>query len=170
MSKLLLMILLCGYCVAQNNCSTAEIPIGIKRDLAIAQLREQGCKLRLGEPTKDSVQDDIVIPATRDSEFEYFELISIDGKVGAVWTYTPYFESAQKAFDALFKVLVLNSKMDSGKGADLLAQRHFLGQITLQRPLTTGDPSIFFDLNDGSVVLENRTKKAGVRVARVRNR
>jgi hypothetical protein len=170
MSKIIFILLFLSVCcVAQNTCSPLAIPLGTKRDSALAKLKEQACKLKLDEAMQDGLQDDLVFPTTHDTEFEYFELISMDGKLSAVWSYTPYFESAQKAFDALFSVLVLNSKIDSGKGGDVLGQRHFVGEVLLQRPPSTGDPSIHFDLSDGAVILESRNKEKGVRIARVRN-
>jgi hypothetical protein len=176
MHRILSVLLLLSYtCVAQGNCRVYDLKIGTTRDAVLSELKNRGCELKINVPD-DGLEDDLVLPPG-DDKYAYQEVMFEKGKLVAVWSYSPYFSSAEEAFSRLFEELVKHSTPDhpGDKAHDVLGQRSISASVFLQRPI---DESFFralvgFEVDNGSVILKMKKSKdgiVGVEVATVRNR
>jgi hypothetical protein len=176
MHRIVSVLLLLSYtCVVQENCRVYDLKLGAMRDAVLSELKNRGCELKINVPD-NGVEDDLVLLAS-DDKYAYHEIIFRKGKLSAVWSYSPYFSSAEKAFSGLFEELVKHSMPDApgDKATDALGQRSIKGNVFLQRPI---DESFFlatvgFEVDNGTVILKMKKSKDGmvaVRVETVRNR
>lgn len=175
---LLVLFIASAHTIAHSACTLSNIKIGTLRGSALTTVRQEGCKLKLDE-SGQRLEDDIVLADPGD-KYDYYELIFIDGKLGAVWTYFPLFTSAEKAFSALFEELVTHSTpfqaaKGSGKLADSLGARNVAGKVLLERPLSQdlGLEKIKVDVDDGTIFMTKEPAKdatMGIRVGFIRSR
>jgi hypothetical protein len=168
-------LLLSYTCAAQGNCRVFDLQIGATRELVLSELKHRGCELKIEAP-ENGLEDDLVLRAS-DDKYSYNEIIFDKGKLRAVWSYSPLFFSADRAFSRLYEELAKHSTADNPmkKLNDALGQRSVGASVFLQRPI---DESIFlatvgFEVEDGTVFVKMKKSKdgsVGVEVETVRNR
>jgi len=157
---------------AQTTCSVFQLKIGSMREMVLADLHHKGCELRLNPPNAGLEDDLVLLPKIED--YAYHEIIFIDGRLKAVWSYSPAFRSAEMAFTAFFGELSVHSYPDLGLDRkNLLGQRNVGKRVFLQNPVRVHHAEkIGVDVDNRTVFLETIEEKDGtssVRVAVVRN-
>jgi len=110
-------------CFGAVDCSVDDIKLGQNRDIVVSELKTRGCHLKL-DPSEE-LEDDLVIPSDRE-RYAYHEVIFDRHMLVAVWSYSPYYASAEEAFSRFYDELVSHSSPDKpgDKAYDALGQRH----------------------------------------------
>ncbi len=174
MPKICVLLLLSSFSHAQTACGVYQLKIGSKRDAVLSDLQKRGCDVKLNAP-EDGLERDVVL-LKDGQEYAYEELYFTEGKLVSLWSCSPWFTSAEKAFAALYRELALHSSPNKPEldKKNILGQRKVDGRVFLQKPVFEefGD-KIIFDVADGSIFLNLRTGRNGgtsVQVSTVRNR
>src|ERR1019366_7460045 len=117
----------------------------------------------------------LVIPPDND-RYAYYEVIFQGRKLAAVWSYSPFYTSAEDAFSRFYEELVVHSTASrpNDRAYDRLGKRRISsGGVVLQRPVTEEFRTIGIDVANGTVWLKLSKAKGeavGVRVETVRSR
>jgi hypothetical protein len=173
--RLIILSIILWTSVANADCIVSDLQIGKARDGVLSELKSRGCQLKIAVP-EGGLEDDLVL-SSDDDRYSYHEVIFDNGKLRAVWSYSPLYTSADKAFSALLQELLVHSTPDhpGDRARDALGQRNLAASVFLQRPLTEviGLGTVGFELENGTVTFEMKKTKdgtLGVRVAKSRDR
>jgi len=156
-------------CIAQDDCRVYDLQIGTARDIILSELKHRGCKLKIEAP-EGGLEDDLVLPSNGD-KYSHHEVIFGKGKLLSVWSYSPYFSSAERAFSRLFEELAKHSTPDNPgkKTYDTLGQRSVGATVFLQRPIAEdlGGDVVGFSVENGTVILRMKKTRDGAIEVRV---